>query len=331
MPTSRLVTACVLSFVALAISSESYAQRGPASGVKLITSLPWRESEVRELHDDSRGNTCELAEPGKPVEYSQFTLEVLSPDPKALPTPVMMRAALSVSFDMQRDDQRSLPTLSGGKILDYVQGHFVAVSVRVCKDLDDGLLHLHHRPIASTMKYTGSRLSQESEDLIRKSVDAFRSVGVLIKPEEKRKVDAWRTAVLLHKNSQQATSEFGRPIDLYDYVFIRGRESASGRQLNLHSFSTSEGRKFLVYLQPYRFPTRPDQGSILAWIHFTDYRLGSLIPTKSVTRKTQLRTEQKFPIADLDKLAEEKGWKSFAESVPQCLDMIIDGEWREKF
>ncbi len=299
------------------------------AGIKTLRSVPRTEAEIIAAHERNRGQSCEHLASGESLEMSSFIPELLGDrlsGGSEFPIPASRRATFSVGTDMADEDRSDLPTLTRGKILEYLGAHYVCVEVRVLRDLDSRECYLHHRPLAATAEFGGPRLTKEFTELVSDSVQNMRSLGLFVPTNAPQSPETYRTLVMIHK-SLMMTVENGlyakqaKPI--YEFIFIRGRPAGDG--LELHAFATSEGRRVLNYLRPFTFPKRPEECGIRGTIRFTEYRLANLLPAEGVTRRTTVRARARFPIEKLDSFALAQGWSGgFYDHLTEALDAIID-------
>lgn len=297
----------------------------PLAALKTIRTLPRTEGELAAAHERARGLACEHIPPGEPLEISSFVPRF--EEGSALPVPSSRRAAFSVGLDMLDEDRADLPTLTGGRILDYIDGHYVAVEVRVERDLDTGELYLHHRPLAATLEFHGARITQPFVDLVSDSIQDMRSLGLWTDARRATAPEQLRTLVLAHKNMINEQQGRGRKARAaYEYVFVRARPGR-GDSLELHAFATTRDRQWLHYLEPFRSPSRARQCGIRGTIYFSEYKVANLLPAASATRRTAVHANKSFALEDLDAYARQAGWSGSAlDHLTDLLDAIIDGK-----
>jgi hypothetical protein len=322
-PVLQLWTALMIG---LALAATARAD-SPLSALKTIRVLPRTESEIATAHEQSRGQACEHLAAGEALEITSFYPEFVGDrlSKRDLPVPTSRRAIFTVGTEMADEDRADLPTLTKGKILEYLGAHYVCIEVRVQRDLDSGELYLHHRPLAATATFSGSRLTKEFTDMVSDSVQNMRSLGLLVPAGAKQTARSYRTLVLVHKSMMGTTqtrraSERAKPI--YELIFVHGRPTGKG--IELHAFATSQQRRLLCYLRPFTYPKRTEDCGIRGKIRFTKY-VASLLPTESVTRGTTARAQANFSIETLNGFAASEGWSGGAyDHIPQILDAIID-------
>ncbi len=69
------------------------------------------------------------------------------------------------------------------------------------KDLLDRKLYFHHRPIAATAQYRGSRVSHAFEPIVSQSIRDFHGIGLFVEETRILKAEKLRTLVLIFKNN----------------------------------------------------------------------------------------------------------------------------------
>ena len=300
----------------------SCAAQDSIKGIKTVRIIPRTDAEVAAAHERARADYCEHVPAGEPVELSSFLLTYLSGpagDKGELPIPMSRRTAFTVGLDMLDKDRANLPTLSKGKILQYLAEHYVCIEPRILKDLADGKLYFYHRPMAVTTTFTGARLSLEFTDLVSDAVFDMRSLGLLIDAGDASKPENLRNMLMVQKSmmaSVDALGHEGKPKPTFEFAMICGRESPDKKDsLVLHAFATSHNRKQWHYLQPAASPSRADQCSICGSIWFTDYKVANLLPSASATRRLALRSKSTYTIEELDEYALSQGWKGGASTI----------------
>ncbi|HEY5313146.1 MAG TPA: hypothetical protein VIK18_11530, partial [Pirellulales bacterium] len=206
--------------------------------------------------------------------------------------------------------------------------HYVAVEVRVQRDLDSGELHLHHRPLAATLEFHGAHITQPFVDLVSDSIQEMRSLGLWTDAARVRQPAQLRTLVMVHKNMlNQQPGRSGKPHASYEFVFVRARPAKGRDALELHAFATTQRRQWLHYLEPFRSPQRAEQCGIRGTIYFSEYKVANLLPSASATRRTSVHAADSFPIDRLDAYAAQQGWTGGAlDHLADLLDAVIDGK-----
>ena len=302
-----------------------------ANQLKTIRILPQTEAEVASAHERAKAFACEQLPAGESLEITSFIPERLpefSIDARSLPVPCSRRAALSVGIDILPDDRVGLPRLSGGRILDYLYEHYVCLELRLLRDLDSGEAYFHHRLLAATTTFTGARLTVDPYELISRTIQDIRSLGLLLDRGKAKGPEDLRTLALVFKNMRipDDAGPRDKPQAVYELGFIRGRSKSDGG-LTLHTFATTENRKLLHYLEPFTHPRRPQQCSLFAGIRITDYKFAELLPADAVTRRSSVQARRSFVRRDLETFVEAQGWKgSVWDNTTGILDAIIDGK-----
>lgn len=293
------------------------------SDIKVVRSLPSKSSDLESLHRNSSGNQCEPIADGQSLETTTFGIiktarESLDKNPQ----PAVRQSIISVGLTMDNSDKSDLPTPIRGKILEYMEDHYVSIQVRVRRDLVSNKLFFHHRPLAATANFRGSKVTQPFEHLVTTAVRDFRSVGLFSKVREDRKPEDLRTLVLIFKNTViKSGTRTGSQIE---YAFIRGREGNKPDRLTNHVFVTSNDRTQLVYLNPYARPSRPDDCSIRGSIVITEFDK-LFYPKESATRSYRLDAKRIFPMENIDAYCKKHDLDGgIYENLDTVLDVLID-------
>lgn len=292
--------------------------------LKRIAELPIGERAVSNAFRIGRADACELVPKGEPLEISNFTSYLTQQDRrrKQRPIPSSRRDLFHVGLEFNSSDRADLPLLSRNQIVDYVDEHYLAIQARVRRDLLDRELYYHHRPIAVTANYRGSRVSQNFEPIVSNTVKDFHGLGLFV-PEDIRllKPEHLRTLVLIFRTPLLRA---GREDESYEFVMVRGRTDRD-KQLTSHVFVTTEGRSILHYLSSADRPTSPSKTTILGQIAVTKYDSSGVYPRESATRTYRLASRSKFEIEDLQNYCDEQDLAGgFERNVTQVLDAIID-------
>jgi hypothetical protein len=218
-----------------------------------------------------------------------------------------------------------LPTLSRSRILSYVNDNYVCLQVRIRKDYLDRKLFFHHRPIAVTSKFSGSRITQAFEPVVQQTTNSIRSLGILASADLRpRKAEHLRTLVLAFRFETKNAA--GRMSEQLEMAIVRGVESTDPLGLEQHLFVTTADRTKLSYLNRFTFPNQRAQCGISGNVIITDYDSSGLYPTKSAIRSYSLATRQTFSMDLLNKFCRERFEGGFAAKANQCLDAIIGGQ-----
>ncbi len=218
-----------------------------------------------------------------------------------------------------------LPKVSGNLILDYLNKNYVNIQLRTRRDWLDRQLYFHHRPLAVTTQYRGSKLSQPFEPVIANSVQDVHSLGVFTKKTSRLTPKDCRTVVLLFKNTIYKPG--GTPQNHYEFAFIRGREGSAENKLDTHVFITTEDRTELRYLRPYSAPIFLKDTSIQGSVSITQYDSTGLYPKKSATRSFSVNSKSTYTIATIDSYCQQNGISGgIFGSLDDVLDAIIDNK-----
>lgn len=295
-----------------------------------ISELPKTAREVSSAFRRSRGEACEIIPKGESIEIQSFrsalTLRDAARAKKQRVLPASRRSALSVGLKIAPADRQDLPIVSRGSILDYLESNYVDIQVRIRKDLLDRKLYYHHRPLAVTAQFRGSKLSQGFEPIVSGSIREFHSLGVFAEsgkrfydPEE------LRTVVLLFRTPMLRAGTKLKE-DVYEFAFIHGVANEDGTEIEPHVFVTTEDRTQLNYLsRQTRRPTSPSACSIVGGIAVIDFDSTGVYPRESATRSYRLDTRFSLPMSELDTFCgSENLGGGFGENVPVVLQAIVD-------
>lgn len=295
-----------------------------------ISELPTTSREVSAAFRRARGEACEIIPKGESIEIQSFrstlTLRDAARAKKQRVIPASRRSALSVGLKIAAADRQDLPIVSRGTIIDYLETNYVDIQVRIRKDLLDRKLYYHHRPLAVTAQFRGSKLSQSFEPIVSGSIREFHSLGVFAEsgkrfydPEE------LRTVVLLFRTPMLRAGTKLKE-DVYEFAFIHGVANEDGTDLEPHVFVTTDDRTRLNYLaRKSRRPTSPNACSIAGSIAVTDFDSSGIYPRESATRSYRLDARLSLPMSELDTFCDaEKLEGGFGENVPVVLQAIID-------
>lgn len=297
-----------------------------------INELPVTAREVSAAFRRSSSNACEMIPKGESIEIRSFRSILTNRDAarakRQRVIPASRRSVLTVGLKIDPADRRDLPIVSRGSIVDYLETNYVDIQVRIRKDLLDRKLYYHHRPLAVTAEYRGSKLTQSFEPVVSGSIREFHSLGVFAEPGKRiYKPEELRTVVLLFRTPMlESGSRIKR--DSYEFAFLHGIPTASGEELETHVFVTTGNREQLVYLaRQNRRPTSQRGCSILGSIVVTDFDSSGIYPRQSATRTYRLDAREKFPIAKLDGFCSDNSLEGgFSRNVPAVLAAIVSRE-----
>ncbi len=327
----RITVTCLFGAI---IACSWMASRLPAidefEDLVTISRLPVSQREIETAFRLSRGNGCEILPPGEPLEIRTFTSTLTARDrreaKRRVPIPASRANLFSVGLEFESRDQADLPALSRGKIVSYLQDNYVLIQGRIRRDLLDRKLYYHHRPLALTARYRGSRLTQAFEPIVSNTIREFHGLGLFVPEGPGRdKPEKFRTLVLLFR-SEMMSSLGSSSRETHEFVFVRGRERAAG-SLDSHLFVTTENRTQLHYLRSAARPTSPRGTQILGRIAVTRFDASGLYPKSSATRSYRLDTRRQLSVDALDTYCAEQGLPGgFARHATVVLDAFIDGK-----
>ncbi len=298
--------------------------------LKTITVLPITEQQVKTAFDRSVADACEQLPADQPLEMRSFTPFLTERDRRASKGPGIpstRQSVLSVGLDFSAEDRATLPKISGGRIADYLDTNCVLIQARVRKDMLDRKLYFHHRPLAATAQFRGSRVSHPFEPIVAASIRDFHGIGLFVEETRILKAEKLRTLVLVFKNNVLTSSTGSRTREQYEFAFIRGREGKSPDRLDHHLFVTTDDRQTLHYMNPYLQPQRPAQCSILGSIAVLDYDSTGLFPKESATRRFKLSKRSTFTAEQIDAFCNQHMLEGGINSnLTQILDAAIEEE-----
>lgn len=297
------------------------------AGIKVIHTLPRTSFELERAHRSSGSDACERIAEKQSLELTSFLTILTERDRREAarirPMPTARQSVLSVGLTMDASDRADLPTVSRGSILDYLDSNYVAIQVRVRRDLLDRKLYFHHRPLAVTAQFRGSRMTQKFEPVVANAINDFHSIGLFAKEGATMAPENLRTLVLLFKNSVIRSG--ARTRDQFEFAFIRGKEGKSDTRLDSHVFVTSRDRSQLTYLKPYSPPTSPNACSIRGSIVITDFDSSGIYPKESATRSFRLDARRTFPMSSIEAYCKEQSLVGgLYDNLDQVLDALID-------
>lgn len=300
-------------------------------GVLTRHTLPTDLFDVEQLHRQPRRNWCAALPAGTPINPSQFT-PYLSDDPtgrSALRSEALSsrRTILTIGIDMTRQDRRELPTLSGGKILDFLTSQYVVIQARILKDPVTGEEYLDHRPVAGIASFAQPGVAVEPQAALAHSLQQYRGVGLFVRKGEDEFPANLRTLVLLNRTERATSSEGDETEPRYEYVFVRARASGDspGDALQLSVFGTSDGRTKLHWFRDRLSPRRVEDCTVTTFVRFTKYSYAGLLPEKSVTRTSTTDVRASYLLTDLNAYAQRQGWgESAFDRLTDVLDAILD-------
>ncbi|MFO1064472.1 MAG: hypothetical protein U0892_11470 [Pirellulales bacterium] len=296
--------------------------------LRTLNRLPKSDTELSSAHLRSRGEACETIAADEPVEMKSFLAVLTERDRREsagtrLPSS-SRQSVLAIGLSMDTRDKAGLPKLSGGAILDYLDKHYVSIQARVRRDWLDRKLYFHHRPIAVTGLYRGSKMSQPFEPVVANAVKEFHSIGLFTKQTPTRlKPEHCRTLVLLFKNNILRAG--GRYDEQYEFAFVRGRVGKDADRLETHVFVTSRDRSVLCYINPYATPGGLNGCNIRGTVQITDFDSTGLYPKESVTKDYRLSSRRMVSLEAIDAFCKAESLEGgLHENLDEVLDAIID-------
>lgn len=301
--------------------------------IKTISRLPETQGEVERLFARTGSDACEVLPKGEPVEINGFvssltTRDKLSSKERSLPSG--RRSLLSVGLQFESADRAALPALSGAQIASYIDEKFVAIQCRVRKDYLDRKLYYHHRPLALTTHYSGSKITDAFEPVVSHTVRDFHGIGLYVKDAGVLKAEKLRTMVMIFKN-RMLRGGSTRPIEQFEFAFVRGRDGKTPDSLQQHVFVTSNSRTQLSYLRPYSFPRSQNTVSILGKIAVTKFDDATgLYPVIAATRSFKLNASKSISIETINAYCKKQSLTGgMANNLDTVLDAVIDGKLTE--
>lgn len=322
------------AFLAIALLFETVSVS--AQERRIVRSLPRNDQEIAEAFSAAAGNACRAVRDGRSSEVHD--LSPLSVDDaglkstmtiggRSLPVPMARRTVLSVGVAIAPEDAANLPFLSSSIIQDYLNTHYVCLQVLIRRDLDTGSLCLHDTATASCLACGGSQLTEAFEPIVRDSLQDTRCLGLFIAPDESEEVVVPGTLVFVVRNPFYDENASGRTKPSYELLFVRAKskKSANGDEtLELHAFMTTDARKSLKRLPPYRTPDSNTSCVLTGTVVFLSYASDGLTPASSALRKLDVQSTAEFTEAELNALASDKnGKRHWLERPNAVLDAII--------
>lgn len=306
--------------------------------LKTISKLPMTAREIDQEFQRSRSEACELIPQGESLEISSYASVLTERDRterlQRQLVPSSRRDLFNVGLEFERRDEADLPALSRGPIVKYLNDHYVSIQGRIRRDLLDRKPYYHHRPLALTAQYRGSKMTQDFEPIVASSMREFHSLGLFVPGDTRLKTPAnYRTIVLLFRTEIMSLGSRS-PRESFEFALIRGREELDADEwvLRPHVFVTSQGRTKLEYLRPSERPLSPARCGVLGRIAVTKFDSAGIYPQASATRSYRLDSQSVWDLdQSLDDYCRRQRWSGgFAENVSGVLDAIIDGELAEQ-
>ena len=329
------LTICLFIVVLLLKPIQSLRAFDEFGDIKTISRLPESQGEIERLFSRTVSDACELLPKGEPIEINGFlstltTRDRLSSKERSLPSG--RRSLFSVGLQFESADRAALPALSGSKIASYIDEKFVTIQCRVRKDYLDRKLYYHHRPLALTTHYIGSKITDTFEPVVSHSVKDFHGIGLFVKEQPGLlKAENLRTMVMIFKN-RMLRGGSTKPIEQFEFAFVRGREGKTPDALQQHVFVTSNNRAQLNYLRPYSHPRSQNGCGIRGELQSRNTTTTTgLYPVICATRSFKLNAGWTMPIETVNTFcAQQKLAGGLAYNLDTVLDAAIDGKLNSK-
>lgn len=301
---------------------------------RLVHEVPRTHEELAAAHADSRWGALEVpvADPLEITDFdgqTEYTITINNGgqrEKRQLPFDYCRLGFVAYAMRMDPEDEETLPGISKRRILDVVNGKYIAMQLRVHRDAA-GHVYLYYKPFAAVGSYTAPG-AQEFSPLIETSIRDFRGIGLFVKRGEPLTPDSFRTFVAINKNYLVVgEEEDGTPNvqDHYELSFVRAR--VDGDNVELHAFGTSEHRTRLNYVVPFSPPKSTADCGLTSTLIFTAYTLAKQSPSAKAARRVDFHNRQDYLIEDLDRFAATQGWDGDALSnLTTLADAMIDGK-----
>jgi len=306
----------------------------PVWVARIVHDVPRTHEELAATHAASRWGALEvpIADPLEIKDFAgrtEYTITTNSGGHRVkrqLPFDYSRRAFVAYAMRIDEEDEAELPVVSKRRILRVVNGRYICMQLRVHRDAA-GNVYLYYKPFAAVGSYTAPG-THEFSPLIESSIRDFRGIGLFVKRGSKLTPDSFRTFVAINKN-QLAVGEHedGTPKveDHYELSFVRAR--VNGDKVDLHTFATSEHRKRLNYMAPFKPPGGSSDCGLTSTIIFTSYTLAKQSPVAKAARRVDFNTKQDYLLEDLDRFAVSEGWEGDAlANLTALADAVIDGK-----
>jgi hypothetical protein len=315
---------------------------------RVIERIPRTSKELDVAHEKSN-DACVLLPAGEPLTPARFESDLKSGELKlaggatgvgVLPPDSGRWPALSFGVTMNKDDKADLPRLSRRMILDKISSNYVCLQVRVERAPAGGAPFLHYQPIAAVGAYGHTERTEKFASLQQTAVANVRSLGLFVKPGEARQADNLRTLILTTKGKRVVAGDTSNPPQLepsLEMIFVRLRiapakaGSTAPPAVEIHTFSTTDDLKRLVYVDPYTAPERFDACGMTSTIRLTEFAYGGHYPSARATRGLKFQSRGHFEMAELDAYARDAHLKGGAlDHLTDVLDAVIDGRLKPR-
>jgi hypothetical protein len=317
--------AIVLCLVGLFADNTASANGWPGAERRL-TRLPHTEQELVAAHTQAASFAAIMVPPRRPFESHDGSEQALCHvGGNEVRIPCNRRGLIAMGSDMSPDDQKRLPFISGGIILDEVGAYFMSIQIRAAT-APGGVPYLLDRPMIALAKYNDTTQTFPSTDIVDHSVRDIRSLGFLTRTDGGAN-DPPRTIAIAVRNMVAVDSSPRSKVEPhYECMFMHARTDPSGRALITHSFGTTLGRTKLHHFTPIGTPKRLADCAIQGTIFFTDYAFGGQYPTAKATRNVKLNSVGSFDVPQIDRWLAARGIKGDTwDHLPLVFDAIIDG------
>ena len=303
---------------------------------QLVRRIPRTHEELAKAHAKSRHASIQVPI-GQSIEIRDFagrtTYDVVvrrdgKKQKQKLNYEFSRLGVLTYGMNLLPEDRASLPVVSKNRILDRVDGNYIAISVRVQREPTSGAVYLYYKPFAAVGHYH-RKGTQEFSALMEDSVRDMRGIGLFVPKGTPISAETLRTFVAINKNVVEVKDEESGQMVLkphYELLFVRARVDDAGH-VALHAFGTNKHRQQLNYLKPFTLPRSRDECTIESTIFFTKYTAAKQSPAEKAARKLELRARQRFAMSELDAYVAQQGLEGDAlDHLTRVLDDIIDGK-----
>ena len=276
-----------------------------------ISKLPWSSREATEAFRIARGRPAELLPSGAPV------LPPLARGEMGEASAIGRMTGFTVGLTIDPLHRGDLPTISKGRILDYLDSHTMAIQAPVYRDRG-GRFFFGADAKAAFFERKNIDRTIDPQSLILKAVREFRILGIW----KTERVQSARTLVLAFRYdadvSELITGGSGIRKEHELLILHLLPESDRDGRPQVVAFATSDGRQTLNTLTlPSLRSTTP---SVIATIKFGEFQLGAL-PSKPIV--TGIRQSGRTSISASEFRAAMAG--SDAMTLTQALDALHAG------
>jgi len=310
---------------------------GPVWIAQIVRHIPRTEKELAEAHQKSRNASIQIPI-GEPLEIRDFVGEtdynvVLRREGRKVREKLHYEfsrlGVLTYGMNLLPEDRRQLPSVSKRRILNRVDGNYIALAVRVQREPKTGAVYLYYKPFAAVGAY-GDTKTHEFSALMEDSVRDIRGIGLFVEPGTPISAESLRTLVAINKNLVESKdADTGQSVLQSHYELLIVRARVDGGRVALYVFGTNRSLGRLNYFQPYAPPDSRQACTIESSIYFTKYTAARQSPTEKALRKIKLRTQAEYPMHELDAYVASQGLEGPAlDHLTLVADDIIDGRIR---